>query len=582
MGIKKFYGWLSDNFSQHIYQISKNQNLNRLNTSIDVLMVDMNGLYHDSCQRVFRYGNSKPSIYLKMDENYKPSNIDAFNDICKSIENTVKMALPKKELILCVDGSAPISKQNQQRQRRFKSSKEASSKEASSKEASSKEASSKELSLKEENEGSFTQEKFNPTCITPGTVFMHELSCHIESFIKEKLKGDWKHLKVLFSSEKVPGEGEHKCINYIRKYGDKKDSYCVFGMDADLIMLTMGTKIPNIYILREDHYRKGIFNFINVGNIRLEIAEMLRWESPNHKFQPKLAIFDFIFLCFSVGNDFLPHIPSIEIIQDGLELIFRIYKIVCRDMGHLTQVVLSKDEQPRIRFKPKNLQMILYEIGTFEKENLEAKLNSKRKFFPEEILTDSSTKENDFYKVDIEKYLSLYGEKFKGYSMERICHEYLKGMQWVLYYYTTGVPDWTWCFSHHYAPPASVLAKYASTFKFYKTKSTLPNSPFLQLLCVLPPKNSHLLPPPLDSLLHDKDSKLAPFCPEEIKVDIEGKCREWEGIVLLPIIDQKLFRNEYEKLVSKVNLIDLKRNIFTNSKMYCNNKGVVYEWEFKV
>ena len=73
---------------------------------------------------------------------YKPSNIDAFNDICKSIENTVKMALPKKELILCVDGSAPISKQNQQRQRRFKSSKE----------ASSKEEFSKELSLKEENE----------------------------------------------------------------------------------------------------------------------------------------------------------------------------------------------------------------------------------------------------------------------------------------------------------------------------------------------------------------------------------------------------------------------------------------------
>ena len=37
-----------------------------------------------------------------------------------------------------------------------------------------------------------------------------------------------------------------------------------------------------------------------------------------------------------VGNDFLPHIPSIEIIEDGIELIFEIYNEICTSYGHIT------------------------------------------------------------------------------------------------------------------------------------------------------------------------------------------------------------------------------------------------------
>ena len=45
-----------------------------------------------------------------------------------------------------------------------------------------------------------------------------------------------------------------KIINYIRRYGDVNDSYCIHGMDADLIMLAMGTMCPSFWILREDQY----------------------------------------------------------------------------------------------------------------------------------------------------------------------------------------------------------------------------------------------------------------------------------------------------------------------------------------
>ena len=55
--------------------------------------------------------------------------------------------------------------------------------------------------------------------------------------------------------------------------------------------------------------------------------------------------------------------------------------------------------------------------------------------------------------------------------------------------------------------------------------------PFQQLLSVLPPKSSHLLPNPLNKCLIDKQSKMARFCPDKITIDLAGKRREWEGIM---------------------------------------------------
>jgi len=113
--------------------------------------------------------------------------------------------------------------------------------------------------------------------------------------------------------------------------------------------------------------------------------------------------------------------------------------------------------------------------------------------------------------------------------MQKLCNEYLEGRQWVLSYYTRGVPNWKWKFPHHYAPFASTLAKYINKFEFVKYGHTDPNIPFVQLLSVLPPLSSRLLPGPLGKLLTDKDSDLQQFCPDEIDIDLEGKSRAWDG-----------------------------------------------------
>ncbi len=50
---------------------------------------------------------------------------------------------------------------------------------------------------------------------------------------------EWSNLTVVFANDKVSGEGEHKLLDYIRKYGNSYYTYCIYGSDADLIMLSM-------------------------------------------------------------------------------------------------------------------------------------------------------------------------------------------------------------------------------------------------------------------------------------------------------------------------------------------------------
>jgi len=549
MGIFHFFGWFKNNFSGNIKKLSPTQNFKSIELPIDNLMIDMNGLFHNSAQKVFQYGNFKPVERL-LKNNKKiihgtREELKVFEDVCKTIDNLLIVVNPQKRLILCVDGPAPYAKQVQQKRRRFRSAIE-----------------------REEDDNSF-----DSNCISPGTKFMDHLSKYIDWYIRKRISENplWQNIEVIFSNEKVPGEGEHLILSYVRKYGDINESYCLHGEDADLIMLSLGTHYPNFYILRNDTYDENNKYFvINIANTALQLREMMRWESEKYEYNPQNAIDDFIFLNFMIGNDFLPHISSLEIIESGIDIILSLYCEVGKSKGHITKI---KDDN--IYFNKEPLKMFFELVGDYEKQLLEKKLLNRRFYYEDELLESCAIIEKDKINLDIDKYRSEYCKKyFEKENIKEVCHSYLYGLEWVISYYKKGVPNWTWYYQYDYAPPANIIAENILTFKFPKYKKTVPLLPFQQLIAIMPPKSSNLLPEPLNKLLKEDDSPMKEYCPEDFEIDLAGKKNDWQGIVRLPIINPEKVIEIYNTKVKLIDEREMRRNIFGKSFIYIYNNDI--------
>lgn len=534
MGVKFFYRWLQTNFEQYVKYIRKD---GIIDEEIDNFLIDMNGLIHASAQKIYQYGDSKKNkpILKKVPVKNIDKDILLFNDLCQSVDSLIEKVKPRKRLVLCIDGPAPLGKQNQQRQRRFRAAKEME-----------KDA------------------PFNSSSITPGTVFMEKLTIFMEKYISVKMEKEWKDLKVIFSGSNVPGEGEAKCLEYVRKYCSRKESYCVYANDADLIMLTMLTHLKKIYVIRDSLYDKRyIYHLLDIQKIADELLKDLEYipEEGVKPFNPVRAIDDFIFLCFLVGNDFLPNIPSMEIMESGIEILFGLYTSVCSQYGH----ILFKGKNGLV-IRKKPLQLLLYGFGKYEREILEKKYNKGTMYFKDENLLQctSYNKKEKRNVLDFKKYKELYYQKkFDEKDVEKICLDYIKGMEWTISYYSRGVPDWKWFYNYNYAPFASDIAENMLNYKTPTFMRGEPIPPLLQLSIVLPPKSYSLLPN-----VFSNNEKIKEFCPEDFEIDLSGKRREWEGIVVLPKIDIDRYIENYTEKLDSLCLTDKKRNSFSNSYIY--------------
>ncbi|CAE6444875.1 unnamed protein product [Rhizoctonia solani] len=318
----------------------------------DNLYVDFNGIIHNC---------SHPN---DGDVHFRLSEDQIFTAIFSYVDHLFGKIKPRKLFFMAIDGVAPRAKMNQQRARRFRTAKDA-----------------KEAREKAEKKGEKLPEEkaFDSNCITPGTVFMKKLSEQLKYFVNKKISEDanWREVQVVLSGHEVPGEGEHKIMEYIRLSKAQPDydpnvRHCLYGLDADLIMLGLLSHDPHFCLLREEvkfgpqkNKSKGSletqsFYLLHISLLReyLDLEFQSLTSTLPFQYDLERIIDDFVLIAVFIGNDFLPHLPDLHIHENALERLFEIYKAVLPNAGGYLN---ESGEIHRGR-----LQLILDELATWE------------------------------------------------------------------------------------------------------------------------------------------------------------------------------------------------------------------------
>lgn len=150
--------------------------------------------------------------------------------------------------------------------------------------------------------------------------------------------------------------------------------------------------------------------------------------------------------------------------------------------------------------------------------------------------------------------------------LQSFANEYVEAIQWILHYYYNGIQSWSWFYPHHYAPFLSDVRNFSHlklTFNMGR-----PFLPFQQLMAVLPKASSQLLPSAFQKLM-EPGSSVEEYYPEDFKTDLNGKVQEWEAVVLIPFIDEKVLLSAMEPLSSKLSSEEKSRNKHGPHNVYC-------------
>ena len=270
MGIPSYFSYIVKNHPEIIKKLLKGE------MTINNLYMDCNSIIYDAVR------------YINFDEITDSATRTIIHKVILKIEEYISLICPDNILMIAFDGVAPVAKLEQQRNRRYKSwyQNEISK------------------SIFKKPAGS---DPWNTTAITPGTVFMQDLSVGILSHFKDAAK--YGLAKIVISTSDDVGEGEHKIFDYIRKNKEEHSdsSTVIYGLDADLIMLSIN-HLPiseKIYLFRETpEFIKTIDNSLEPNETYLldipDLAHIITLNMNNDveltTDQQKNRVYDYIFI----------------------------------------------------------------------------------------------------------------------------------------------------------------------------------------------------------------------------------------------------------------------------------------------
>lgn len=731
MGVPAFFRWLSRKYpSILVYCIQEKSTMvegvevpidtskpNPNEIEYDNLYLDMNGIIHPCCHP---------------EDGCEPATVDdMIIAVFAYIDCIFSIVRPRKLVYFAIDGVAPRAKMNQQRSRRFRAAKD-------SKEKQDKMA---EVRQKLHEQGvhvppqKSAQEPFDSNCITPGTDFMYHLSKCLQFYIAQRLNYDpgWQGLCAILSDANSPGEGEHKIMDFIRKQRasvgyNPNTRHVLYGADADLIMLGLATHEPHFTIIREEFTPnkpwpceicgqlghtfencQGLANdaedidelnltsfaiskqfvFIKLYILREYLEREMTFERTGSlEFNFERALDDWIFMCFFVGNDFLPHLPSLEIREEAVDRLIRIYKESLHetqgyityhgkvDLAKVTTILvklgevedsifkkrregeLRRKNQARFRNKRRdfseprhywhqepihgdrveefnqhrqsphrypreargNPRALRFVSARNDYDNFSAAKDLQMSITPREYAQPNQPCNSTIlYKVDHgynrgnqgynsrtqhsqgaghdseeeeeedrirlwedgwrERY---YNDKF-GISSDntdfiaKIVYYYTQGLCWVFSYYYQGCANWKWFYPFHYAPFASDFGDVCYVPNTFEV-GTKPFNPMEQLMGVFPAASRKFLPVSWQKYMLDPESPIIDFYPTNFEVDLNGKKFAWQGVGLLPFVDEDRLLEALSPVYNNLTEEEKDRNCISNEKFFLNHKHAGFKY----